>query len=149
LTVSFQICWAAIPILLIIIFGISISFWKQPTYGDGAVLYPDWAHGVGWFLIVLAAIQIPLVATIVIIYHARKGNAMDAFKPTDKWGPQDPELRKEWIQFKKTKKESSLRMRSLFKKKLRVSERSAFDNVAFGNGALPTHTDHNSNSTRF
>ena len=63
------------------------------TFGTGAVFYPDWAHGVGWFLTILVAIQIPFVAAIVIIYHAIKGRVSDAFKPSSGWGPQDEETR--------------------------------------------------------
>ena len=64
------------------------------------MFYPDWAHGVGWFLTILVAIQIPLVAVIVIVYHAVTGQVSDAFKPSKGWGPQDEETRQEWLRFK-------------------------------------------------
>lgn len=55
-------------------------------------------------------------------------------------GPcQDAELRTEWLQFKKNKKETStMRLRKFFKKKMIVSDKEAFDNVAFDNSVLPT-----------
>ena len=78
--------------MLTLIFAISIFFWEEPSYGGGTVFYPEWAHGIGWFLIILAAIQIPIVGIVVIVHHARQGAVGDAFKPTAKWGPQGPKI---------------------------------------------------------
>lgn len=134
---DFQICWACIPLLLTLIFGISIYFWTQPSYA-GTVFYPNWAHGVGWFLTILVAIQIPLVAAIVIIYHAVKGKASDAFKPSKGWGPQDAETRQDWINFKAERKAKFSEQvdrvinKVRFRRKLdmkETKERHAYDNV--------------------
>lgn len=56
-----RICWSLIPILLIAIFAISIYFWEVPTYKSsvhGDIHYPEWAHGIGWFLVLIVALQV-------------------------------------------------------------------------------------------
>jgi hypothetical protein len=124
-----QFGWAVTPALLITIFGISIYFWVKPSYG-GVIFYPDWAHGIGWFLTIIAAIQVPLIAVITIIYYTYLGRPMDAFRPTHEWGPQDEVLKQEWIEFKKHLKEHKHKsLGSLFRKKLH-RQQFAFDNVA-------------------
>ena len=55
-----KICWSITPIILTVIFGIACWFWKHPTYKDtihGEVHYPEWAHGLGWFLTLIVALQ--------------------------------------------------------------------------------------------
>ena len=114
---------------MIAIFGISIYFWVKPSYG-GVIFYPDWAHGIGWFLTALVAIQIPLVAVITIIYYSYKGNPWDAFKPTPEWGPQDEATKQEWIEYKRHSKEHKHKsLGSMFRKKLQRKQ-FAFDNMA-------------------
>jgi hypothetical protein len=73
---------------LIVIFGVTIYNWTPPSYG-GVIFYPDWAHGVGWFLTLIVAVQIPLGAVIAIIYYSIKGRPLDAFRPSPDWGPGD------------------------------------------------------------
>jgi hypothetical protein len=41
------------------VFAINLYFWDPPSYG-GEIFYPDWAHGIGWFLMVLVASQVGL-----------------------------------------------------------------------------------------
>ena len=99
---SFQICWAIIPVILIVIFGVTIYHWVPPTYG-GVVFYPDWAHGIGWFLTLIVALQIPLGALIALIYYSVKGRPLDAFRPASDWGPGDKLGKREWIEYKQSK----------------------------------------------
>jgi hypothetical protein len=69
------------------IFGISLYFWKEPDYGNGLLFYPKWAHGIGWFLTLVVALQVPVGALIVVLYYSVKKRPMDAFRPTPDWGP--------------------------------------------------------------
>ena len=90
----FQITWAGIsPIFLTIIFVASVATWKEPKY-NGKVTYPDWAHYVGWGLVGISAVQIPLWAIIQTFYYLVKGRVGQVVKPTRKWGPGDPQVRR-------------------------------------------------------
>ena len=40
---------------------------------SGEIPYPDWATGIGWGLVAISAIQIPLWAFIMSIYYLIKG----------------------------------------------------------------------------
>ena len=51
-----QICWSIIPIILSAIFAIACYYWETPQQGN--VHYPEWIHGVGWFLILVVALQV-------------------------------------------------------------------------------------------
>jgi len=59
------------------------------------VPYPDWAHIVGWVMVGISAVQIPLWAILMTIYHTAKGRISQVIKPTHKWGPGDPAVRRE------------------------------------------------------
>ena len=58
----------------LVIFALSVYSWKTPTY-DENVVYPPWAHSLGWFLMLLVTMQIPAVAVIMIILFAIRGKA--------------------------------------------------------------------------
>ena len=61
INILIKICWSITPILLTAIFAIACWFWTPPTYKDsthGEVHYPEWAHGVGWFLTLIVALQV-------------------------------------------------------------------------------------------
>jgi solute carrier family 6 amino acid transporter-like protein 5/7/9/14 len=90
-----KICWAGIaPIFLLIILGSSVFSWEEHKY-SGVVPYPEWAHGVGWTVVALSAVQVPLWAVIMTLYYAMKGKVSQVVKPTSKWGPGDKEVRKQ------------------------------------------------------
>jgi len=72
---------------LTVIFGIALYFWEEPSYGNGLVFYPKWAHGIGWFLTLIVALQVPFGALIVFLYYSVKKRPLDAFRPTSDWGP--------------------------------------------------------------
>ena len=57
--------------------------------------YPEWAHIVGWVLVGISAVQIPFWAIVMTIYHLAKGRISQVIKPTHKWGPGDPVVRRE------------------------------------------------------
>lgn len=56
-----KIFWAITPLLLTAIFAFACWFWTPPTFKDsthGEIHYPTWAHGVGWFLTLIVALQV-------------------------------------------------------------------------------------------
>ena len=66
-------------------------FYKKTRYSG--VPYPDWGYAVGWTLVGLSAVQIPLWAILMTIYYACKGKLKDVVRPTSSWGPGDKEVR--------------------------------------------------------
>ncbi|XP_059095413.1 sodium-dependent proline transporter-like [Tigriopus californicus] len=89
-----KICWAVIsPIFLVVIFLTGIFTWEEHKYSD-VVPYPSWASSIGWFLVALSAIQIPLWAIITTIHYAIKGKLSQVIKPTSAWGPGDKAVRR-------------------------------------------------------
>jgi len=89
-----KICWALIsPIFLMVIFLAAVITWKEHKYSK-VISYPEWAHYVGWALVGVSAIQVPLWALIQTLYYAVKGRVSQVVKPTRKWGPGDPQVRR-------------------------------------------------------
>jgi len=89
------IIWTLIPILLILIQSVSLANWEQPDYAD-KIKYPDWIHGIGYFLILIAAAQIPIWALFMTLYYlcAPSKRVSDVVRPTPEWGPGDKQARK-------------------------------------------------------
>jgi len=89
------IIWALIPLLLITILGVSLADWEQPDYAD-KIKYPDWIHGIGYFLILVAVAQIPIWALFMTLYYlcAPSKRVSDVVRPTPEWGPGDKQARK-------------------------------------------------------
>ena len=61
--------WYIIPLLLGVLIVLSLSTFKRPTFGDGAIHYPEWAHGLGYFLVLIAAAQFPVWAMLSMLYY--------------------------------------------------------------------------------
>merc|ERR1712109_147331 len=63
---------------------------SPPVYA-GSIHYPEWAHGLGYFLILIAAAQFPVWAILLMLYYLchPKKRFMDVFRPTPEWGPGD------------------------------------------------------------
>jgi len=89
------IIWTIIPLLLMVILGVSLSNWKQPVYA-GIIKYPDWIHGIGYFLILIAVAQIPIWALFKTLYYlcAPSLKVADVIRPAPDWGPGDKQARK-------------------------------------------------------
>ena len=69
-----KITWSIAPVILLVIFALSVYAWKTPNYADSE-FYPTWAHSVGWFLMLFVTMQIPAVAVIMVILYAVRGKA--------------------------------------------------------------------------
>jgi len=94
--------WTLIPLLLMIITGLSLWKFEQPIYG-GNINYPEWVHGIGYFLILVAAAQFPVWAVLQMLYYLchPKKRFMDVFRPTPEWGPGDRSQKKLWLEKKR------------------------------------------------
>ena len=81
--------------------------WEPPTYGGtsdaDSVSYPEYVHGIGWFLTLLVAVQIPVIAVIMGVYYAVKGDCMAVFRPTTDWGPGDKAEHRAYTAYKYNK----------------------------------------------
>ena len=117
-----KITWAGIaPIFLLIIFIASVVQWKKPQYVsqyctrlrdfsslrcviffprryNGDIPYPDWAHSIGWTLVGISAVQIPLWAILMTLYYLFKRKISQVIKPDSKWGPGDKAVRKQILE---------------------------------------------------
>ena len=62
---------------------------------NGVIPYPPWAHTVGWVLVGLSAIQVPLWAILTTLYYAAKGKVQKVIRPTLVWGPGDKQVRQQ------------------------------------------------------
>ena len=60
--------WYIIPILLILLLILGLLTFTPPSYG-GHIQFPDYAHGIGYFLVVIAAAQFPLWAVLLMLYY--------------------------------------------------------------------------------
>jgi len=93
-----KITWAVVsPLFLFVILIASVATWTSPKY-NGVITYPDWAHTLGWVLVALSAVQIPLWAIITTVYYAAKGRIQQAIRPERNWGPGDKEVRRQLLQ---------------------------------------------------
>jgi len=93
-----KITWTIVcPLFLLAIIIISLVNREDPKY-NGFVPYPDWAHSIGWFLVALSALQVPLWAILMTLYYAIKGRISQAVKPTPQWGPGDKQVRQQILE---------------------------------------------------
>ncbi|GAB6024015.1 Solute carrier 6 [Chamberlinius hualienensis] len=92
--IFWKICWAGIcPVVLLALFIVYCIQFEPPMYG--CYNYPDWGHGIGWALLLISVIQIPIFAVGYLIYYGLKGDIKGAFRPTAAWGPNDGTLTKQ------------------------------------------------------
>lgn len=96
-SIIMKILWALIPIFLLIIVIISVIVWEKPKY-QGTISYPEWAHGIGIFLVLITAAQVPIWAVIMSLWYAVAPSKQirDVVRPDPSWGPGDKEAKKEY-----------------------------------------------------
>ena len=75
ISIFWKVCWSITPVILSAIFVIAMVKWVEPNYegSQEKIYYPEWAHHIGWFLTLVTALQIPLVAIFMVIYYGCKG----------------------------------------------------------------------------
>ena len=57
LAIVWKALWALAPLFLVALLALLCYTWEPPNYAN-TIEYPQWAHGVGWFLILVVAIQV-------------------------------------------------------------------------------------------
>ncbi|XP_037076901.1 sodium- and chloride-dependent glycine transporter 2-like, partial [Pollicipes pollicipes] len=91
-SIFWKVCWAFVsPVMLASIFAYSMYEYKPPTYGDYE--FPEWAIYVGWGLVGVSLVQIPLWALCTMLYYLCRWRPKQAFQPLPSWGPGDREAR--------------------------------------------------------
>jgi len=89
-----KVCWAFVcPVALLVIFILSLVYWSTPLYNQ-TVPYPDWAHWLGWVLVGISAVQVPLWAVLMSLVYLCKRKLTKVVRPTREWGPGDPQVRR-------------------------------------------------------
>ena len=72
ISIFWKVCWSITPVILTAIFVIAIipPYYEAPTYqgSQETIYYPEWAHHIGWFLTLVSAMQIPLIAIFMVVY---------------------------------------------------------------------------------
>ncbi|KAH8292710.1 hypothetical protein KR018_004084, partial [Drosophila ironensis] len=117
-----RMCWSFFtPVMMIVIFIYSMATIEPIQYSE--LYFPEAANGecasvltfsvylmfltylavAGWLLFAIGAAQFPLWGIWYISRH-REGSfcssAMASLKPNDKWGPANPDIKREWQIFK-------------------------------------------------
>jgi len=93
-SVFWKVTWALIsPVFLLVIFLVGVITWEEHMY-SGVVPYPEWATWIGWGLVGISAVQIPLWAVLMTLYYLIKGRPSQVIKPTPEWGPGDKAVRR-------------------------------------------------------
>ncbi|XP_041452157.1 sodium-dependent nutrient amino acid transporter 1 [Drosophila obscura] len=115
-SIYWRVCWSFFtPVMMIVIFIYSMVTIEPITYSE--LVFPESANVAGWLLFGIGAAQFPLWWMWYISRH-REGSMGQSFvaslRPSDKWGPANPETKRAWVIFKNekaaqraTKKQSS------------------------------------------
>ncbi|XP_017064193.1 sodium-dependent nutrient amino acid transporter 1 [Drosophila eugracilis] len=98
-------CWSVFtPVMMIIIFIYSMATIEPIKYSE--LYFPEAANVAGWLLFAIGAAQFPLWGLWYISRH-QQGTLWQSFKaslkPSDRWGPANPDIRREWVIFKNQK----------------------------------------------
>ncbi|KAL7743728.1 hypothetical protein ACLKA6_016789 [Drosophila palustris] len=97
-----RICWFFFtPVMMIVIFIYSMITIQPIKYSES--YFPLSGDIAGWLLFAVGAAQFPLWGWWYISTHKRGSFAkslMASLRPNDKWGPSNPQIRRDWLIFK-------------------------------------------------
>eukprot|EP00099_Drosophila_melanogaster_P016487 NP_572219.1 nutrient amino acid transporter 1 [Drosophila melanogaster] len=100
-----RVCWSFFtPVMMIIIFIYSMVTIEPIKYSE--LYFPEAANIAGWLLFAIGAAQFPLWGLWYISRHPQGTywkSLKASLKPSDRWGPANPEIRREWVIFKNQK----------------------------------------------
>ncbi|GFQ81893.1 sodium-dependent nutrient amino acid transporter 1, partial [Trichonephila clavata] len=89
--IYWRLCWKYIsPVVLW--FVLIYSLFTHTVIQYGGKEYPTWADRIGWVLVMVSVLQIPIWAIVQIIKYRK--NLRAAFRPDPDWGPSDRETRR-------------------------------------------------------
>ncbi|CAL1682501.1 unnamed protein product [Lasius platythorax] len=106
LGIYWRSCWLLITPLLMIVILIYTCATYEPLMYDG-VRFPDYAYGIGWFLLALGISPIAWWIGHKIVTNKMSSfteSVKMAFRPNSKWGPKNPKIHREWEAFTTEKK---------------------------------------------
>ncbi|XP_042895111.1 sodium- and chloride-dependent glycine transporter 2 isoform X2 [Parasteatoda tepidariorum] len=87
--IYWRICWKYIsPTVLWFVLIYSLGTHSIITYGGKP--YPKWAEGIGWLMIAVSVLQIPIWALIQLYRY--KDDIRSVFQPDPDWGPLEPKI---------------------------------------------------------
>ncbi|KAH8396322.1 hypothetical protein KR222_008501, partial [Zaprionus bogoriensis] len=97
-----RLCWYFFtPIMMIVIFIYSMVTIQPIKYSE--LYFPVAGDVAGWLIFAIGSAQFPLWGWWYIHTH-RHGSFSESFKismrPSDKWGPANPMIRRDWVIFK-------------------------------------------------
>ncbi|XP_062139155.1 sodium-dependent nutrient amino acid transporter 1 isoform X2 [Drosophila sulfurigaster albostrigata] len=97
-----RICWFFFtPVMMIVIFIYSMVTIQPIKYSES--YFPLSGDIAGWILFAVGAAQFPLWGWWYISHHMEGGfvkSFMKSLRPSEKWGPANPEIRRDWLLFK-------------------------------------------------
>ncbi|XP_034489677.1 sodium-dependent nutrient amino acid transporter 1 [Drosophila innubila] len=97
-----RICWFFFtPVMMIVIFIYSMVTIQPIKYSE--TYFPLSGDIAGWVLFAVGAAQFPLWGWWYISTHKRGSfskSFMASMRPSDKWGPANPQIRRDWLIFK-------------------------------------------------
>ncbi|KAA0194672.1 nutrient amino acid transporter 1-like [Hyalella azteca] len=98
-----KFCWAIlIPVVLIVVFFYTVATSEALTHGK--YVFGPGAIGFGVALTLFAVSTVPALFLYAYVKRYRKGMGLlesvkDTFRPSDKWGPRDPVLNRNYKDF--------------------------------------------------
>lgn len=86
--IYFRITWCVLsPLILVVIIIFMAAQYSTPTLFSNKYIYPLWAEGIGWLLVVLAIFLIPVWFTAVYCKNGGWTLLRTLSLPTASWGP--------------------------------------------------------------
>ncbi|XP_044731735.1 sodium-dependent nutrient amino acid transporter 1-like isoform X2 [Chrysoperla carnea] len=112
-----RVCWGFVSPLLLIVITIYTFVTIEPLKYNG-VGYPTSFLAIGWLILFVGCIQLPIWACWAIWKNSKNPKSMTicaAFKPNESWGPKNQNSKMDWIDYKmKVKEEMQYEKPSLF-----------------------------------
>ncbi|XP_076755461.1 sodium-dependent nutrient amino acid transporter 1 isoform X1 [Xylocopa sonorina] len=98
-----RFCWCFLtPLTLFSILFYFLSEMRPIKYNGE--YYPTSAYVVGWLLLGLGVIQLPIWMTVGRFRQNKEESCLDILKSSSDWGPKDPMKYKDWKEFKDSKR---------------------------------------------
>ncbi|XP_018371466.1 PREDICTED: sodium-dependent nutrient amino acid transporter 1-like isoform X2 [Trachymyrmex cornetzi] len=122
-SVYWRMCWFIVtPFILITIFIYTIATLSPLTYGGTSL--PGYAHAIGWTILSIGVVQIPLWMLIAMLKNRKLPFIQmlkRVFAPVSGWGPREVQQRKDWRIFKEERaRDREKRMQPIWKQILYI-----------------------------
>ncbi|XP_077294962.1 sodium-dependent nutrient amino acid transporter 1-like [Arctopsyche grandis] len=120
-SIYWRLCWSVLtPLILIVILIYSLITVLSTAINYSGIPYPTSAIVCGWILSAFGISLVPMFALFSFYKRRHLGVQemfLSAFKPKEEWGPVDPVIKNDWLNFSQQKdQESKLKPRTIFQK---------------------------------